>query len=471
MRLDYTISAPLILNNREAGVRTYRETLDYLEQHANYELYRSVSYAPETFSLSRVTQLLERLGNPHRQFKAIHVAGTKGKGSTCALIESVLRAADYRTGLYTSPHLHTFRERIRVGGQLIGRDEVVALVDELEPHVEAVPGLTYFEIVTAMGFLYFARQHVDVAVVEVGLGGRLDATNVIAPQVSVVTSLSFDHMAWLGDTLAQIATEKAGIIKPGVPVVSAPQPPDALSVIERVAAERQSPLWLVGRDWLYAPGQIEPDGQWFARLRPEWYQRFWPSPEFYWLPLRGRHQIVNAMVALAALDLLRDMCWPIPPELVREGLRSTHWPARIQVLAREPLVVTDGAHNGESAQRLHAALLEWFPGCQWTLVFGASSDKDLGAMLDALLPISARAILTRAHSARAADPERLAELVRSRGSEASTAASVAEALDLALRQADEHTGVIITGSLFIAAEAEEAWTARVGAPPFETDYD
>jgi len=176
-------------------------------------------------------------------------------------------------------------------------------------------------------------------------------------------------------------------------------------------------------------------------------------------------------VALAALDLLRDMCWPIPPELVREGLRSTHWPARIQVLAREPLVVTDGAHNGESAQRLHAALLEWFPGCQWTLVFGASSDKDLGAMLDALLPISARAILTRAHSARAADPERLAELVRSRGSEASTAASVAEALDLALRQADEHTGVIITGSLFIAAEAEEAWTARVGAPPFETDYD
>jgi dihydrofolate synthase/folylpolyglutamate synthase len=451
-------------------LRTYHEALAYLDQHANYELDRSVQYAPETFNLSHIEQLLERLGNPHRQFPSVHVAGTKGKGSTCRMIESVLRAAGYRTGLYISPHLHTFRERIQVSGGLIAREQVAALVDELEPHVTSVPGLTYFEIVTAMGLLYLARQQVDVAVIEVGLGGRLDATNVITPQASVITSLSFDHTAWLGDTLDKIAFEKAGIIKPGVPVISAPQQPDALAVIERVAAERKSPLVLVGRDWLYAPGRMEPDGQWFTRVRPDWYKSFWPSPEFYWIPLLGRHQIVNATVALAALDMLRDTHLEISPDAVKEGLRSTQWPARLEVLSREPLVVTDGAHNGESAERLRAALLEWFPDRHWTLIFGASSDKDFGAMFQALLPMSSSAIMTRAHTARAADVERLAELAAPYKTRVEVAGSVADALDLALCDGDALTGIIITGSLFIAAEAEEAWAARVGAPPFETDY-
>jgi len=479
-------------------VRTYREALTYLEQYANYELNRSVQYAPETFNLLRIEQLLDRLGNPHRAFQVVHVAGTKGKGSTCRMIESVLSAAGYRTGLYTSPHLHTFRERIQVGrGRvtsgtggavsgtggtisgtggvtppiLIGREEGAALVDELEPHIVAVPGLTYFEIVTAMGLLYFARQQVEVAVVEVGLGGRLDATNIVMPEVSVITSLSYDHTAWLGNTLAQIASEKAGIIKPGVPAVSAPQQPEALEVIERTCAETQSPLVLVGRDWLYAPGRIEQDGQWFARMRPDWYKDFLPQPEFYWIPLLGRHQIVNATVALAVLDLLRSQHLTIRPEAVERGLREVRWPARIEVLSREPLVVVDGAHNGESAQRLQAALIEWFPDRKWTLVFGASADKDLSAMLDALVPASSRVILTRAHSRRAADVERLSELAAERGAPVEMADSVARSLDLALTDADEQSGVIITGSLFVAAEAEEAWAARVGAAPYETDSE
>jgi hypothetical protein len=226
----YTILTNLVAF--EIDMRTYRQALTYLDHYANYELNRAVQYSPETFNLSRIEQLLDRLGNPHREFKSVHVAGTKGKGSTCRMIESVLSAAGYRTGLFTSPHLHTFRERIQVGrggvshgkGEaisspigvtpplLIGRDEVAALVDELEPHIAAVPGLTYFEIVTAMGFLTFARQRVEMAVIEVGLGGRLDATNVVTPRVSVITSLSYDHTAWLGNTLAQIAFEKAGII-------------------------------------------------------------------------------------------------------------------------------------------------------------------------------------------------------------------------------------------------------------------
>ena len=456
-------------------MRTYREALTYLDQYANYELDRSVRYAPETFNLLRIEQLLDRLGNPHRAFKVVHVAGTKGKGSTCRMIESVLSAANYRTGLYTSPHLHTFRERIQVGrggvspSVLISRDEAAALVDELDPHIAAVPGLTYFEIVTAMGFLYFARQQMEIAVVEVGLGGRLDATNIVTPQVSVVTSLSYEHTAWLGSTLAQIAFEKAGIIKPGIPAVSAPQQPEALDVIEHACAERKSSLVLVGRDWLYAPGRIEQDGQWFARVRPDWYSSFLPQPEFYWLSLLGRHQIVNATVALAALDVLGSQHLTISPAAVEQGLREVRWPARIEVLSREPLVVTDGAHNGESAQRLQAALQEWFPDRKWALVFGASSDKDLAGMLDALVPMSPRVVVTRAHSRRAADVGRLSELAAGRGAQVEIADSVAQSLNLALRDANGQSGVIVTGSLFVAAEAEEAWAERVGAPPFETD--
>ena len=452
-------------------MRTYRDALTYLEQFANYELTRSVQYTPETFDLSRTEQLLDRLGNPHREYKVVHVAGTKGKGSTSLMIESVLRAAGYRTGLYTSPHLHTFCERIQVRTHKIQRHEVAALVDELEPHVMAVPELTWFEIVTAMGLLYFARRQVDIAVVEVGLGGRLDATNVVSPLVSVITPLSLDHMAWLGDTLAQIAFEKAGVVKPGVPVVCAPQKNDALEVIERVCSERGAPLVLIGRHWLYAPGQIDANGQWFVRMRPEWQKIFWPPPEFYWTPLLGRHQIVNATTALAALDLLRDSHLTIPPDAVEQGLRAARWPGRMQVLSRNPLVVTDGAHNGESAQRLAVALREWFPRRKWTLIFGASSDKDLPAMFDALLPLASRTILTHAQSPRAADPERLSELAVSRDAHVMVTASVADALDIALLGLEEYDGVILTGSLFVAAEAESAWAARVGGPAPETDYD
>ncbi len=232
----------------------YREAIEYLHSLTDYEKRRIERYSPQTLDLSRVERLLESLGNPHRAYRSVHIAGTKGKGSTSAMIEAVLRAAGYRTALYTSPHLHTFRERIRIGPDPIAREEVVALVEELRPLIARVPGVTTFEAITAMAFAYYARKQVEVAVVEVGLGGRLDATNVLLPEVSVITSLSLDHTYLLGDTLPQIAAEKAGIIKPGTPVVTAPQRLEALAVIEETARQKRAPLTVVGRDWAWEAG-------------------------------------------------------------------------------------------------------------------------------------------------------------------------------------------------------------------------
>lgn len=439
--------------------RSYQASLAYLERFANYEKTRNVSYTPGLFDLARMETLLTQLGNPHRSYPVVHVAGTKGKGSVCAMLDAVLRAAGYRTGLYTSPHLHSFCERIQVNGQPIPPQDVVGLVDEIAPQAETIAGLTWFEIVTAMGLLYLARRQVEVAIVEVGLGGRLDATNVVTPLVSVITSLSFDHTAWLGNTLAQIAAEKAGIIKTGAPVVSAPQAPEALRVIEQRCAELNSPLTLVGRDWRCEPGEISAEGQSFFVIPPLPSRWRGSPPERIPLftNLLGRHQAINATVALATLSHLGQAGLEASPRHMRQGLASVRWPARLEVLNIEPLVICDGAHNGDSAQRLVEALREWFPTHRWRLIFGASSDKDIGAMFQALLPFADQIILTHSRHPRAADPDHLAELAQAQGHQARIAANVNAALDMALAQAEANVGVIATGSLFIAAETRAAW--------------
>ncbi len=283
---------------------TYLEAIEYLHSLTDYERRRIERYTPETLDLSRVERLLAMLGDPHRAYRSVHIAGTKGKGSTAAMIESVLRTAGIRTGLYTSPHLHTFRERIRVGGTLISREEVVALVEEIRPLVAQVDGVTTFEAITAMAFAYFARRGVEVLVAEVGLGGRLDATNVLMPEVAVITSLSLDHTYLLGNTLPEIAREKAGIIKPGVPAVSAPQRPEAISVIETTARERQAPLVEVGRDWAWDPGPFDLEGQSFTAYRAREGDDALAGE--YWIPLLGRHQLENGTTAVAALQVLRE---------------------------------------------------------------------------------------------------------------------------------------------------------------------
>nr|NIV39504.1 bifunctional folylpolyglutamate synthase/dihydrofolate synthase [Anaerolineae bacterium] len=242
----------------------YRDALSYLYSFTDYEKRGFAAYAPEFYNLDRVRHLLALMGEPQRTFQAVHIAGTKGKGSTAAMIESVLRVAGYRTGLYTSPHLHSFRERIQVAGELIPEAGVIRLVEEMRPLVARVEGITTFEIITCLAFAWFAELGVEWTVVEVGLGGRLDATNVLEPQVTIITPISYDHVAILGDTLSQIAAEKAGIIKPGVPLVSAPQPEEALATICDVCDRQGAPLTLVGRDWTWLAGAADLNGQAFT---------------------------------------------------------------------------------------------------------------------------------------------------------------------------------------------------------------
>jgi len=446
---------------------TYREAIEYLHSLTDYEKRRIERYTPETLDLSRVERLLEMLGNPHRTCQSVHIAGTKGKGSTAAMVESVLRVAGYRTGLYTSPHLHTFRERIRVGGNLISRGDVVALVKEIQPLVAQVPGVTTFEAITAMAFAYFARQGVEALVAEVGLGGRLDATNVLLPEVAVITSLSLDHTYLLGDTLPEIAREKAGIIKPGVPVVSAPQRPEAIHVIEEIAQRREAALVEVGRDWVWDPGPFDLKGQFFSVRRVK--SREDPLAGEYWIPLLGRHQLENATTAVATLQVLRERGFDLPRPVVEEGLRSVEWPGRMEVLSREPPVVVDCAHNPYSAGVLRRAMEEWFPGVEWVLIFGASADKDIAGMLRALLPIVDYLIVTRSEHPRAAAPIELADIAASVGRGAEVTVNVRRAFRRALSVMEPGSGILVTGSIFLVAEAREAWAEQNGHPMPEND--
>jgi dihydrofolate synthase/folylpolyglutamate synthase len=445
----------------------YVEAIAYLHGLTDYETTRVRRYTPETFDLSRVERMLEAVGNPHRRLQSVHIAGTKGKGSTAAMIESCLRWAGYRTALYTSPHLHTFRERIRVGGEKIGRDEVVALVQELRPLVERTPAVTTFEVITTMAFLYFARSDVDIAVVEVGLGGRLDATNVLSPEVAVITSISLDHTYLLGDTLGEVAREKGGIIKSGIPTVSAPQRAEAIRALEMISERREAPLIEVCRDWDYEAGPADREGQSFSvrRIMDDGS----PLEGEYWIPLLGRHQLENAASAVVTLDKLRERGFEVRVEAVRQGLRDVQWPGRLEIVSQDPLVVVDCAHNPYSAQTLREALEEWFPDRRWVLVFGASADKDIAGMLEALVPISDYIIVTRADHPRATAPIELADVVAEVGGGAEVSVNVRKSLERALAMMDPDNGLLATGSIFLVADLREAWARHNGMPPPEGD--
>lgn len=382
---------------------SYSEALQYVHNLLNYEAQQPPGYTPEVISLDRPRALLAALDNPQERYPVFHVTGTKGKGSVSALCYSALNAAGYKTGFYLSPHLQEFRERFRVSDHLIPEETFAAIVSDMKPHMEAIAGITYWEVITAIAFEYFAREAVDIAVVEVGLGGRLDATNVIKqPVVSVITSLSFDHMHLLGNTLPEIAYEKAGIIKPGMPVVSAPQRADALETLARIAAERGSPLTVIGENWKAESISTNLDAQ---HIRITYNN----AVEDYQLPLLGPHQAINLAVARAALEKVRESGLKIPDKALREGFASVNWPGRFEIVARDPYIILDSAHNAESAQRLAETIQSIFPKERLTLVFGAFNDKDVAGMYAALLPLTDDLILIPARGPRAFSVDVLAE--------------------------------------------------------------
>lgn len=446
---------------------TYKDALDYIYSFTDYEKKSSYQYAPETFDLARVEKLLVSLNNPHQRFKSIHIAGTKGKGSVAAMSESILRAAGYRTGLYTSPHLHTFRERIQVNGRLMPQETVASLTEQLQPLVSQVEGLTTFEIITALGFLYFVERGVEVAVLEVGMGGRLDATNVVNSLVDIITSLSYDHTHILGETLPLIAREKAGIIKSKALVVSAPQVPEAMAVIEEVCREKDAELTVIGRDWTWEVGEANLEGQWFRVTTNE----FRVTSYELWTPLLGRHQLINATVVVAAIEKLRQRGINISEASVREGLRQVRWPGRLEILGRRPLVVADCAHNADSAGKLKAALEELFTYGHLILIFGASTDKDIEGMMGELFPLAHQVIVTQARHARATDSCVLHQKALTLRREVIVSDSVDGALSLALETAGPQDLICVTGSIFVVAEAREARSKKQGSEVPERDCE
>jgi dihydrofolate synthase / folylpolyglutamate synthase len=431
----------------------YQATLDYLYTYVDYSLVRNFQNAPGRFDLTRMAALAAALGDPQKKYPIIHVAGTKGKGSVSAFCASALQAAGYRTGLYTSPHLVDFSERIQVNGQSIPPGEVVSLVEACKPVVASIPEVTWFEYTTMLAFLYFATQKVEAGVIEVGLGGRLDATNIVTPEIAIITSISFDHMAVLGDTLPQIATEKAGIIKPGVPVVIAPQTGDARQAIIQIASQLNTPLIQVDRDYRFEPLSQSLDGQSF---------RIWPQARpqesiQLSIPLLGRHQIENAATAYAALRRLGDSRLLVKEKAIQEGFASTVWPGRFEIVRRQPPVVLDCAHNQDSAHRLRQALDDYFPGWPIVLVFGASEDKNVSGMFAELLPRVREVIATQSIHPRAMSPAHLVELARVYGVGVSDVPTVEEALTKALQVAGNDALLLVTGSIFVVAGVREAW--------------
>jgi dihydrofolate synthase / folylpolyglutamate synthase len=441
----------------------YEEALGYLATYINYEQKMADQYAPEKMDPGRPARLLRLLGDPHTRFPSIHIAGSKGKGSVAAMCSAALRAAGLRAGLYTSPHLQDFRERIRVltpddAEGRIPAERVGDLVARLREAAPAVPGITWFELVTALGFLHFAAEEVDIAVVEVGLGGRLDATNVLAPLVAVITRLELEHTALLGHTLPEIAAEKGGIIKPGVPVVSAPQEPEAVARLEAIAAERAAPFTLAGRDW-GAEGSAAPSLEGYQQLTvtrsPD--PAFIPAGSSFSLRLLGEHQQENALVALATLAAMRSHFPALSLEAVRDGLAKVSWPGRLQLLHTAPALVVDGAHTPVAAQRLAETLRVLHPGGRLLLVAGATADKNVAAVLQPLVRQADAIFATQADHPRAAAAAEVATAVAELGFEAQPFASVCGALQAAWAAATPEDLICVTGSLFVAGDLLNCW--------------
>jgi len=415
----------------------YQDSLDYLYGLQKFGI---------KFGLNCTESILEQIGNPHERLRCIHVGGTNGKGSTAAMLSSILRQHGFRVGLYTSPHLVRFTERFRINDQEVSPERIIQVFDRIREVLDEREPPTFFEMVTAMAFLYFAEEEVDWAIVEVGMGGRLDATNVINPLVSIITNVAFDHQEFLGCTLASIAREKAGIIKNKVPVVTGARQPVVQGILKATCFKHQAPHHHLGTDFKV---RRNVDGSFlYQGLR-----RRWPMLK---MKLKGMHQCNNASLVLAALEILeKEGALALDSTAIQEGLKEVYWPARLEVLQENPLIVLDGAHNPQGAESLREALKQSFDYDKLHLVLGIMADKDIRGILRRLLPLAETAIFTQPRYSRAANPEELRRLARPYIQKHYVISDPSSAIEQARLLAGPNDMICIAGSLYFAGEVKE----------------
>ncbi len=419
------------------GQDAYRKSLDYLYRLEKFGM---------IFGLAQVERILDAIGNPHRDIQAIHIGGTNGKGSTAAMMASILQKEGYRVGLYTSPHLLHFTERIKVNGKEIEEEEVADLTGSMRKEIEAAgvtPPFTFFDFTTAMALSYFNRKLVDLAILEVGLGGRLDSTNVVDPLISIITNIAKEHEAHLGKTILKIAGEKAGIIKKGRPLITAATQPQVLRLFSKTCQDRGAPFFRVGKDFRSFRAE-DSDFDYEGLNRKLWSIH---------LNLKGDHQVLNATTALGAMEVLEDLGYPVSTSAMMDGLREVDWPGRLEMVSSSPRVVLDGAHNPAGALVLKESLEKEFQYRRLILLVGIMKDKDIPSMLHLLAPLADHIILTQPHTDRAMPPVLLKKALAQNGKKAEIAADLKEAIKRGLSLTQDEDLLCITGSLYTVGEA------------------
>ena len=455
------------VKRQEKAFRTYEQALEYLFSRTDYEKQQKLRYNVTTFDLERMNALLRNLGNPHKKTKSVHIAGTKGKGSTATMLARMMEANGYKVGLYTSPHVSTLHERIAINSEMISRKEFLGLMNRIQPVLEKMAKKnlcpTFFEIMTAMAFLHFTDKKVDIAVIETGLGGRLDSTNVIIPKVVGITSISIDHQNLLGPTIELIAREKAGIFKKGVPVVTVPQDPAAMKVLKKQAAAVKAPLTITGRDIDFSY-RFESSREHGPHTR---ICLTTPTSKFEHLrvPLPGEHQALNCGLALAMLDSLKNQGFEINDEKAVAGLRHVHMAGRMEMVCHDPRILVDAAHNAASIRALIQAIGQHVPYDSMIIIFGCNCDKDIRGMLTELQYGADKVIFTRSNSPKAVWPPDLAEMYSEIcGKMCQSTLSLAEALRVAQSAISREDLICITGSFYLVGQVKQLFQPPVKVP-------